>query len=399
MIRIEHISKSFRLYSSPSDRLKEILLRRSFHTDHQALNDISFYVRNGETLGIIGPNGAGKSTLLKILLGVYLPDNGTVEIDGKITGLLELGTGFNPEMTGLENIYMNGTLLGMTREELRSREQSIVAFSELGYFIKEPLKTYSSGMAMRLAFSIAIHADPRCFVVDEALSVGDAHFQQKCMGRIRQFRQNGGSIIFVSHDLNAVKMLCDSAILLHEGNVINRGTPEKIVNDYNYLLAQMNESGKVDLTRDDASGSYGNYKACITGVTIKGEESGGDVVSSGERVAISVEVQASENLDETTVGIIIRNKYGLDIYGTNTFHYGKDLQLDSGKKRTVTFCMNLNIAPGKYSIAAALHTTDTHEENCMHWLDGACDFEVAGIKGAPYIGCCRLEPVIEIVEH
>jgi ABC-type polysaccharide/polyol phosphate transport system ATPase subunit len=213
MINVEGISKQFKLYRSPADRLREIVYRKKYHKDFVALDNISFEVKNGETLGIIGQNGAGKSTLLKILSGIVIPDQGTITVDGKVTGLLELGTGFNAEMTGLENIYMNGTLIGMTKDELDRKKQTIIDFSELGEFINEPIKTYSSGMTMRLAFSIAIHADPTCFLVDEALSVGDAYFQQKCMRKIQEFRAAGGSIVFVSHDMNAVKILCDAVIV------------------------------------------------------------------------------------------------------------------------------------------------------------------------------------------
>ena len=221
MIHVENVSKRFKLYKSPADRLKEIIFRRTYHKDFQSLNDVSLHVNDGETLGIIGPNGAGKSTLLKVLSGIIIPDSGTVNISGKVTGLLELGTGFNPEMTGRQNIYMNGLLIGMTKEEIDQRIQNIIDFTELGSFIENQIKTYSSGMVMRLAFAVAYHAEPSCFLVDEALSVGDAHFQQKCMKAIKEFKEKGGSIIFVSHDLNAVKMLCDKAILLSKGKTLD----------------------------------------------------------------------------------------------------------------------------------------------------------------------------------
>jgi len=235
MIKAENISKEFKLYHSPADRLKEIVLRRTLHRSFHALKGISFKVEEGETLGIVGQNGAGKSTLLKILTGVLLPDSGVVHVDGRITGLLELGTGFNSEFTGVQNIYLNGTLLGMSKEEINEKLETIVAFSELGDFIEEPLKTYSSGMIMRLAFSTAIHANPKAFVVDEALSVGDAYFQQKCMRKIKEFKNSGGSIVFVSHDMNAVKILCDRALLLDCGSAIEEGEPDKVINTYNFL--------------------------------------------------------------------------------------------------------------------------------------------------------------------
>lgn len=236
MIVVDQLSKRFRLYRKPADRLKEMLLRRTCHRTHTALDGISFEVPAGQTLGILGRNGAGKSTLLKILTGVLKADAGSFEINGRITGLLELGTGFDFELSGEQNIITNGLLLGMSREEITQRHDDIVRFSELGEFIREPLRTYSSGMVMRLAFSIAIHAEPACLVVDEALSVGDAHFQQKCMRRIREFRQRGGAIIFVSHDLNAVKMLCDRAIVLEGGKNVFEGEPEAAVNYYNRIM-------------------------------------------------------------------------------------------------------------------------------------------------------------------
>lgn len=237
MIAVDQISKRFKLYRAPSDRLKEILFRRSFHKDFHAVSDVSFTVNAGETLGIIGENGAGKSTLLKLLTGVLIPDTGQIHINGKITGLLELGTGFNPEFSGIDNIIHNATYLGLSRREINGRLDRIVEFTELGDFIHEPIKTYSSGMVMRLAFSTAIHADPTAFVVDEALSVGDAYFQQKCMEKIREFKANGGSIVFVSHDMNAVKVLCDKALLLDHGRVAEEGQPENVINAYNFLIA------------------------------------------------------------------------------------------------------------------------------------------------------------------
>jgi len=189
MISVKNVSKTFKLYHTPADRLKEILFRRNFHHEFRALHNISFAVSKGETLGIIGANGSGKSTLLKLLTGVLMPDSGQLDVDGNITGLLELGTGFNTEFSGKQNIFLNGTYLGLSRRQTRERLDKIIEFAELENCISDPVKTYSSGMVMRLAFSIAIHADPQAFVIDEALSVGDAYFQQKCMRRIKDARK------------------------------------------------------------------------------------------------------------------------------------------------------------------------------------------------------------------
>ena len=402
MIHVDGIAKYFKLYKSPADRLKEIILRRSFHKNFQALKDVSFDVADGETVGIIGPNGAGKSTLLKLLSGIIIPDKGELSISGKVTGLLELGTGFNSEMTGRQNIYMNGLLIGMTKEEIDSRLQKIIDFTELGSFIENPIKTYSSGMTMRLAFSIAYHAEPSCFLVDEALSVGDAHFQQKCMKAIRGFKERGGSIIFVSHDMNAVKMLCDRAILLNYGKTIEEGKPEPVVNSYNFLLTQLNDEDAVrkqNLKRtEDGSTNYGNMDIKITGVSVKGRSSGTSVVCSGEETVISVSFDSYIDQENVTVGIMVRDKYGQDIFGTNTYHYDYKINCVRGHHYVCKFGLRMDIAPGKYSITAAVHTEDAHVKDCFNWIDQAVDFEVAGIAGNIFVGVVHLYPTITCAE-
>lgn len=400
MIAVRGIGKSFRLYSRPSDRLWEILFRRPRHSVHQALDEVSFRVPDGKTLGIIGPNGAGKSTLLKILMGILLPDTGTVESSGRITGLLELGTGFNFEMTGLENIAMNGLLLGMSREEIRQRRDAIVAFSELDTFIGEPLKTYSSGMVMRLAFSIAIHASPSCFVVDEALAVGDAHFSQKCMTAIRSFRAGGGSILFVSHDLNAVKMLCDQAVLLHRGRVAASGDPESVVNAYNHLVALMSDKTAQDAVRSvGKKTSYGTMDLEIVSVEVTGHDSQADVAASGETADITVRFLAHKDVPAPVVGILIRDRFGQDIFGTNTYHHGMKLAAEAGGCYACTFTLPLAIAPGHYTVTAALHTGPAHSEHCYHWRDSAAEFTVAGIRGRIFTGIASLEAAIALSQY
>jgi lipopolysaccharide transport system ATP-binding protein len=377
--------------------LKEIVMRRQYHTDFDALKDVSFSVAGGETLGIVGRNGAGKSTLLKILTGILLPDSGTISIDGKITGLLELGTGFNAEMTGIENIYMNGALLGMNREEIGRKKDVIVEFTELGEFIYEQLKTYSSGMVMRLAFAIAIHADPKCFVVDEALSVGDAHFQQKCMTKIREFRKSGGSIVFVSHDMNSIKMLCDKAILLNHGAVVDEGDTENVVNSYNFLIAKLNDIDNKMIADPVQESSYGTFEVKINNVTVQGENSKSPVISSGERARITLDIESKAEIPDATIGILIRDKFGQDIYGTNTFHHKIEIKLERGVALTCAFSMLMNIGPGKYTVTAAIHSKDTHLDNCFHWVDNIALFEIAGNYGSQFIGACKLYPEISTI--
>lgn len=398
MIRVEGLTKSFKIYRAPSVRLKEILLRRSFHTVHTALDSVSFSVEDGQTLGIIGPNGAGKSVLLKLLSGILLPDRGSISISGKVTGLLELGTGFNQEMTGRQNIFMNGLLLGMDKDEVQSKEKTIIAFTELENFIDNPLKTFSSGMVMRLAFAIAYHAEPSCFLVDEALSVGDAHFQQKCMKAIRKFKEGGGSIVFVSHDLNSVKLLCEKSILLWEGRVVEEGDPEKSANTYNFLLARREEVPVPENSLNSAAcgTDYGTMEIKIESVKITGELSGSSVVGSGEKTVIDVYFNSTVERDDVTVGITIRDRFGQDIFGTNTFHSKVPVFCGKNGRFRCRFRMNMNLGPGKYTVSAALHTEDIHCLECFNWKDRVADFEVAGIPGNYFIGLVRLEPEISV---
>lgn len=393
MIEIRNLSKRFKLYDKPSDRILEIIFRRSFHRTHQALNNISLTVQSGETCGIIGQNGAGKSTMLKLLTGVLLPDSGEVKASGKITGLLELGAGFDYSLSGHQNITINSLLLGMNHKDISRNIEAIIEFSELGDFIHEPMKIYSSGMAMRLAFSIAIHAEPQCFVIDEALSVGDAHFQQKCMKRIRQFREAGGSIIFVSHDLNAVKMLCDKVLVLDNGEVVAEGTPEQAVNHYNRIIAQLDEDYSQE---SDRGQNYGTREVEIVDCSLRGEQSSESVLSSGEGAIILLTLKAVETVKNVTVGVMIRDRFGQDIFGTNSKHLGRQLDIEAGQALVVRFCISLEISPGKYTLTAALHSEENHLENCYHWHDNLLGFEVAGIKGSGFSGVCRLPATLDI---
>lgn len=233
-IKVENLSKIYKLYNSPLDRLKEALspIRRKYHHDFHALHDVSFEVKKGETVGIIGKNGSGKSTLLKIITGVLTPTVGNVTVHGRISALLELGAGFNPELTGIENVYFNGTLMGYTKEEMDERLDNILGFADIGEFICQPVKTYSSGMFLRLAFAVAISIDPQILIVDEALSVGDALFRAKCLTVIDRFRQNGASILFVTHDTGSIKALCDRGVYLIKGSVAKIGKSSDIADLY-----------------------------------------------------------------------------------------------------------------------------------------------------------------------
>jgi lipopolysaccharide transport system ATP-binding protein len=397
MICVENLHKTFKLYHSPSDRLKEALFRRRYHREFQALKGVSFQVAPGETLGIVGQNGAGKSTLLKILTGILFPDSGSIHIEGKITGLLELGTGFNAEFTGLQNIYLNASLLGLSNKEIDGKLDRIVQFSELGEFINEPLRTYSSGMGMRLAFSIAIHADPQAFVVDEALSVGDAYFQQKCMKKIKEFKAQGGSIVFVSHEMGAVKVLCDKALLLENGTVIEQGDPNEVINHYNFLLAKKSQGEEIKCHNTLTNGqSYGNLKVEIIAVTMfNAHHQESEVFIAGESCTIKIDLKAKDALSGVTVGVLIRDKYGQDIFGTNTHHLKVPIDLAGGCRSVVTYSIpELNIGPGKYTLTVAVHRDESHLSECYQWVDVIQSFEVVGSTDFTFIGLSRLKPSV-----
>jgi len=394
MISVASLSKRFKLYQSPADRLKEIVLRRSFHESKVALEDISFVVESGSTLGIIGQNGAGKSTLLKILNGVLLPDTGVVDVGGRVAGLLELGTGFNMELTGLSNVYTNGMLLGMERGEIDARLPAILEFSELASVISHPLKTYSSGMVMRLAFSVAMYAEPECFLIDEALSVGDAHFQQKCIRRIKQHKEQGGSIIFVSHDMNAVKVLCDEVIMLDHGKVVMQGSPEDAVNHYNYMISTLDDDGETVKKDADAPTAFGEFSARVRRVSVLGSDTGTQVISAGSPAEIQILVEGAQAVRDINVGILIRNTFGQDIYGTATWKHGEKVDLATGESWLFSFFMDMNLGIGKYTVSVALSAGDNHLESCLEWRDHAASFEVISGRRDEFVGMCRLQPRI-----
>jgi ABC-type polysaccharide/polyol phosphate transport system ATPase subunit len=411
MIKIAGISKKFKLYRSPADRLREILFHKPYHKDFTALDNISFEVGPGQTLGIIGQNGAGKSTLLKILSGIVIPDSGMIQIDGKVTGLLELGTGFNYEMTGLENISMNGTLLGMSKDEIDRKKQTIIDFSELGDFINEPIKTYSSGMVMRLAFSIAINADPTCFLVDEALSVGDAYFQQKCMRKIQEFRASGGSIVFVSHDMNAVKTLCDAAILLDHGKMIDSGEPKDVVDFYQNMVLKMVHQGDVPVQvqekgvekeqkRNNLSISTGEVELLSFKLCNKYNE---EIfyIESEQILKMIFTIKTSKDLNEPHYGIALKNKYGVSVFETNT--YCMHIKTTPVKKEqiiTVTFEMECPLAAGDYAITLGVAEKGFEQGLFKEYLLLLRDIEIVKVlsdkQSIIYEGVFNMHPTVTI---
>ncbi|AKB45293.1 MULTISPECIES: ABC transporter ATP-binding protein [Methanosarcina] len=414
MIKVSGVSKKFKLYHTPTDRLKEKILRKKYHREITALENISFEVKDGQTLGIVGQNGAGKSTILKVLSGVMLPDEGLIEVDGKITGLLELGTGFDQELTGLENIFMNGTFLGMDKTEIERKKDEIIDFTELEDFIYDPIKTYSSGMLMRLAFSIAMHAEPKCFLVDEALSVGDAYFQQKCMRKILEFKNNGGSIIFVSHDMNAVKIVCDSAILLDHGHIISSGDPKDIIDYYHGMILQKAHMGDAEVIvydmndtkdctgRKNPNASTGEVELISFKIlNSKNEET--LYIESEQVIKVIYQVKALKELSDPHFGLHVRNNLGVSVFETNTYCSGiKTFTLKKGQIAELVWEFFFPLSAGDYSFSVGVANKGYGKDAFEEYLLMAHDIEVLKVipndSAIIYSGVFNMKPKIKIQE-
>ncbi|WP_292379928.1 ABC transporter ATP-binding protein [Methanosarcina sp. UBA289] len=411
MIKVSGVSKKFKLYHTPTDRLKEKILRKKYHREITALENISFEVKEGQTLGIVGQNGAGKSTILKVLSGVMLPDDGLIEVDGKITGLLELGTGFDQELTGIENIFMNGTFLGMDKNEIERKKDDIIDFTELGDFIYDPIKTYSSGMLMRLAFSIAMHAEPKCFLVDEALSVGDAYFQQKCMRKILEFKNNGGSIIFVSHDMNAVKTICDSAILLDHGHIISSGDPKDIIDYYHGMILQKAHMGDAEVIVNEVKDrtdhktpnvSTGEVELLSFKVLNSKDE---EIlhIESEQVIKVIYQVKALKELSDPHFGLHVRNNLGVSVFETNTYCIGaKTFSLKKGQIAELKWEFFFPLSAGDYSFSVGVANKGYGRDAFEEYLLMAHDIEVLKVipnsSSIIYTGVFNMKPKVTIQE-
>jgi len=405
VIKIENLSKRFRVYDKPLDRLKEWLTPRgmSYHWAFWALQNINLEVEPGTALGIVGANGAGKSTLLKILCGTLSPTSGSIKTNGRITGLLELGSGFHPEFTGRQNIFLNARLLGLSDTEIKEKVPSIISFAEIGDFIDHPIRIYSTGMILRLGFSIAANIDPDILVIDEALAVGDAYFQQKCLRHLKTFRENNGTLIFVSHDPGAVKLLCDEAILLNEHQIVERGKPEDVLNYYNALIARHVSDAasfriekQKDKIKQPAAQRSGTFDALLTKTDILLEGSSTRTVVSGENVSINVEAIALSDIEKPTMGIAIRDRLGYEIFATNTYILEKSLpDLNAGDRINVLFNVPMNIGAGDYTVTAAIHTGMDHLDKCFDWADKFIAFKVLPETKASCRGVARLPATVE----
>ncbi|HEV3333841.1 MAG TPA: ABC transporter ATP-binding protein [Bryobacteraceae bacterium] len=391
MVLVQNVSKLYRLYRRPSDRLWELLPgSRPRHQDFWALRDISFALENGETLGIVGPNGSGKSTLLEIVSGILQPTAGRVVARGRTAALLELGAGFNPEFTGRENVYLNGEIMGLSRVAIEKAMPSIEAFAEIGDFIERPVKEYSSGMYVRLAFATAIHVEPEVLIVDEALAVGDAVFANRCVRKFEELRERKVTVLFVSHDLGLVKQLSNRAILLLHGRIEAEGTANDVINRYIGLVLEKQASQIQKDGRLRASYRHGDGTSEVLSVVIlnaRGEAV--ESVASGESITIRVQSRFHAAVTEPMVGILIRTRIGMEVYGTNTRVEKKQLgEFQAGDELEVDFQMECWLTPQPYTITVATQNPDGTSHD---WLDDAVAFQVVDQRGAAGVANLRAQ--------
>jgi ABC-type polysaccharide/polyol phosphate transport system ATPase subunit len=403
------LSKCFRVYAHASDHLKEVLTfgRRKFHSEFWAVKNVSFEVKKGTCLGIIGENGSGKSTLLRMIAGVVRPTFGQVSTTGRVSALLELGAGFNPEFTGRDNVMLNASILGLTDAQTEQRMPSIERFAEIGDFIDRPVKTYSSGMFVRLAFAVAINMDPDVLIVDEALSVGDMFFQQRCIRKIHSLKAEGVTILFVSHDLGTVRTLSDQTLWMAHGDMKMLGPTEEVVSRY---LAAMVTKGNADVMdgrpvgealhrsselalTEEAVGRipdfiehlqnvdrrYGNGKARISGIGVFNRE-GHPAQSAvqGDRICVRVSVEILEDVERPNVGFMLRNRFGDDVMGTNLLYEGERIEsIHAGDRISVDFVLDLpHLRAGFYHLSPAVADGTMDQYEHCDWVDNAYALEV-----------------------
>lgn len=404
-IKIEHLSKMYKLYDKPIDRLKESLglTKKKLFYEHYALNDINFIINKGETVGIIGTNGAGKSTILKIITGVLNPTEGTVVVDGRISALLELGAGFNQEYTGIQNIYLNGTMMGFSKEEIDKRVDEIIKFADIGEFINQPVKTYSSGMFVRLAFAVAINIDPEILIVDEALSVGDVFFQAKCYRKFEEFKTQGKTILFVSHDLGSISKYCDRVILLNKGTKLCEGDPKEVLDIYKKVLVNqlddqdtkqeeqqetkqenITSTWKEMLSINPDTNEYGSKLAEIIDFSIEDKNNIiTNNINKGEEFILRMKVQFNEIIQDPIFAFTIKDLKGTDITGTNTMLEKVNTTITKiGEIRNIEFKQKMNLQGGEYLLSLGCTGYMDGDFTVYHRLYDVCNITVISDKNS-----------------
>ena len=423
-ISVKDVTKIYKMYDKPMDRLKEALhpRHREYHRKFYALNNISFQVKKGETVGIIGTNGSGKSTILKIITGVLSPTEGTVDVEGSISALLELGAGFNSDYTGIENIYMNGTMMGFSRKEMEAKLPDILDFADIGDFVYQPVKTYSSGMFVRLAFALAINVEPEILIVDEALSVGDVFFQSKCYRRMEEIRRNGTTILMVTHDMGSIIKYCDKVVLLNRGSFVAEGAPGHMVDLYKKILANQMDSLSQELagSHDDSGAEaakpaadrpeglmkekltinpdrteYGDGRAEIYDLGLfDGRGSLTNLLLKGENFTIREKIRFHARIQSPIFTYTIKDKKGTDLSGTNTMFEGTDIRpVEPGDEYEVSFTQRMTLQGGEYLLSMSCTGFELGEHVVYHRLYDVANITVISNKNT--VGIYDMESEVE----
>ena len=404
MLKVSGLGKAFRSYHSEWRRvLSWCGIRVAPAAEHWGLRGVTFSVGPGEAVGIVGQNGAGKSTLLKLVTGTLRATEGTIQVNGRIAAILELGMGFNPEFTGRQNVYHAAGLMGFSPEAIEHAMPEIEAFAEIGDYFDQPVRTYSSGMQMRVAFSVATAFRPDVLIVDEALSVGDSYFQHKSFARIRQFKELGTALLFVTHGMSDVRALCDRVILLDKGQVLRDGLPDEVADYYNALIAEK-ENAKLSVEQRRQKNGWvftrsGTGEATLADFRLVDADSNQEVqsVRVGQRLVLAATVKIHADIPSLVLGYMLRDRQGHVVWGTNTWHTRQVIEnLKVGQVVEFKLSFTCTLGPGSYSFSPALVSTDTHLVNNYEWADNALVFDVLNADRPTFIGTSWLDAVFEI---
>ncbi len=401
LLNVDNVGKAFRSYRSELQRFARWFgVPTKADEEQWVLRHISFNIQPGEAIGIIGQNGAGKSTLLKMITGTLQPTEGRISVHGRISAILELGMGFDPNFTGRQNIYYAAGLMGFNTAQIDEAMPAMEDFAEIGEYFDEPVRTYSSGMQMRIAFAVATAWRPDILIVDEALSVGDAYFQHKSFSRIREFQQQGTTLLIVSHDRSAIQSLCSRAILLEKGAVLRDGNPEEVFDFYNAIIAEKENSTVASRELEDGrvqiNSGTGEARLQEIGLYNKSGESV-EYIGVGQEVELRIKARVYQRIESLVLGYAIKDRLGQTIYGTNTWHTGQVVQNPSPEtdlNYVISFPANLGV--GSYSVAVALHDRDTHLTANYDWRDLALVFNVVNYDKSEFCGSSWLEPHIMV---
>ena len=403
-IDVQNVTKVYSLYKRPSDRLIDTfhLMPWKKYPKNLALNDVSFSVKKGETVGIIGTNGSGKSTILKIITGVLTPTKGKALVEGRISALLELGAGFNAEYTGVENVYLNGTTMGLTKEEIEKKLPEILEFADIGEYVYSPVKTYSSGMFVRLAFAVAINIDPEILIVDEALSVGDVFFQAKCYRKFEEFKRQGKTILFVSHDLSSIAKYCDRVILLNKGDKLGEGSPKEMIDLYKQVLVGQYKDEDASNVKEGLNTDtleYGSKKAKILDCKVfdhTGKNT--NAIIKGTSFKIVLEAEVYEDLEAPIFAFTLKNVQGTEITGTNTMIEKKITEgIKGGTKLTIEYIQDMNLQGGEYLLSLGLTGFEKGEFTVYHRLYDCINITVVSDKDS--VGYYDMNSEVNITFH